>query len=69
MSRIWIDTAFGEIFDPARLFHGFAGCMREYFPFICSTEDQRTHIVGPIEVIGEYRSTGAYLPGGRMGHH
>lgn len=69
MSRIWIDTAFGEIFDPARLFHGFADCMREYFPIICSTEDQRTHIVGPIEVIGEPDRPGPISPAAEWGHH
>ena len=59
MNRTEIKRAFEEIFDQAFVFHGFADYMRDYFPFICSTEDQRTYIVGPIEVIGESRSTRA----------
>ena len=44
MKRTEIKRAFGEIFDQALVFHGFADYMRDYLLYVHCTADPRTGI-------------------------
>ena len=44
MNEAEINAAFGEIFDQALVFHGFADYMRDYLLYVHCTADPRTGI-------------------------